>query len=65
MVITASPHYTHPPTDLLITDDGWAVITTTSNFDVYLEQDIADNADDHPEPLVTISGYLFIYLYLY
>ena len=32
------------------------MITTTSNFDVYLEQDLADNADDHPEPLVTISA---------
>lgn len=67
MVIIASHTDTHPPTDLHITDDGWAYITTTSNFDVYLhehlhpqeiEGDDCDNQLVHPLPLATLSARL-------
>lgn len=66
MVIIASHTDTHPPTDLHVTDDGWAYITTTSNFDVYLHdhlhaQDIYDDSDNqlvHPLPLATLSARL-------
>lgn len=54
--ITAAAAYTHPPTSLLVTTDGWAVITTTSNFDVYCKTDLSGEEDDHPEALVTISA---------
>ena len=54
--ITAAAAYTHPPTSLLVTTDGWAVITTTSNFDIYCKTDLSGEEDDHPEALVTISA---------
>jgi hypothetical protein len=53
---TAAAAYTHPPTSLLVTPDGWAVITTTSNFDVYFRSDLHHGSDEHPEPLVTVSA---------
>lgn len=53
---TAAAAYTHPPTSLLVTPDGWAVITTTSNFDVYFRSDLHYGNDEHPEPLVTVSA---------
>lgn len=40
LVITVGHTDTHPPTDLHTSDDGWAFITTTSNFDVYLAKDL-------------------------
>jgi hypothetical protein len=54
--ITAAAAYTHPPTSLLVTNDGWAVVTTTSNFDVYCQTDLSGEDDGHPEALVTISA---------
>lgn len=54
--ITAAAAYTHPPTSLLVTTDGWAVITTTSNFDVYCKEAFSREDDEHPEALVTISA---------
>ena len=63
LVITASHTDTHPPTDLHISDDGWATITTTSNFDVYLYDHLHPDADAVlgdmcPTPLVTLSARL-------
>lgn len=62
MIITASHTDTHPPTDLHITDDGWASITTTSNFDVYLYDDLHPDEDAEedccPTPMVTFSARL-------
>lgn len=64
MVIVASHTDTHPPTDLHVTDDGWAYITTTSNFDVYLHEHLHPQGDDldlqsaHPLPLATLSARL-------
>jgi hypothetical protein len=68
-VITASHTDTHPPTDLHVTEDGWAYITTTSNFDVYLHEHLQDSSEDdytstslnplsHPLPMVTLSATL-------
>lgn len=56
-MIVASHTDTHPPTDLHITEDGWAYITTTSNFDVYLH-DHLHSQENHPEPLATLSARL-------
>jgi hypothetical protein len=61
LVIIASHTDTHPPTDLHVTDDGWAYITTTSNFDVYLHDHLhhaPNDNDSHPLPLVTLSATL-------
>jgi hypothetical protein len=61
LVIIASHTDTHPPTDLHATDDGWADITTTSNFDVYLHDHLhhaLNDNDSHPLPLVTLSATL-------
>mmetsp|Transcript_17947 Transcript_17947/g.33739 ORF Transcript_17947/g.33739 Transcript_17947/m.33739 type:complete len:428 (-) Transcript_17947:357-1640(-) len=69
LVITVSHTDTHPPTDLDTSADGWAFITTTSNFDVYLarhlhpsaEEDTFSTADESGAdgsgcaPLVTLS----------
>lgn len=46
LVITVSHTDTHPPTDLDTSADGWAFITTTSNFDVYLAQHLHRSAED-------------------
>lgn len=62
LVITASHTDTHPPTDLHISEDGWASITTTSNFDVYLYDHLHPDEDSEedvtPSPLVTLSARL-------
>mmetsp|Transcript_7698 Transcript_7698/g.11421 ORF Transcript_7698/g.11421 Transcript_7698/m.11421 type:complete len:503 (+) Transcript_7698:81-1589(+) len=64
LTITASHTDTHPPTDLHVTDDGWATITTTSNFDVYLFDSLhapdmdMDTSGSGPTPLVTLSARL-------
>ena len=54
--ITAAAAASHPPTSLLVTPDGWAVITTTSNFDVYSKTDLSGEDDTQPSALVTISA---------
>mmetsp|Transcript_4040 Transcript_4040/g.6262 ORF Transcript_4040/g.6262 Transcript_4040/m.6262 type:complete len:341 (-) Transcript_4040:310-1332(-) len=61
LIIAASHTDTHPPTELQVTDDGWATITSTSNFDVYLSDslhapDACGSATDIiPAPIVTLS----------